>query len=80
MLKKHNLEYLKHIKDHQQPNNKEFKFQSKLRECMSPIKLYCSAASHPVRLLPSLLCFSSVDQPLPELRRDVGDVARAGDG
>lgn len=41
-------------------------------------RLQC--ASHPVCVLAALLCFASVDQPLPEFGRDTGDVAGAGDG
>lgn len=37
-------------------------------------------ASHPVYVLTALLCFASIDQPLPELGRDAGDVEGAGDG
>lgn len=37
-------------------------------------------APHPVCVLPALLCFASVEQPLPQFRGDAGDVAGAGDG
>lgn len=52
---------------------------SKVQQVKNLMKLM-KLASHLVRRLAALLCFARVDQPLPQLGGDAGDVEGTGDG